>query len=501
MTTQRTLRLLCLLLCSALLAPAVMAQPVHADEYAAIGADIEQKIAAGELTGVSVALVKDGKIVWEKGYGWANREAGQRANEHTAFSIASTTKPFTTTAVMLLAAQGKLDLDRPANDYLGAEKIVDRNGDSREATVRRLATHSSGLPTFFAMYPQGGTTQQPPMSVLIRDYGHLVAPAGERYEYSNLGMGILGEIVARQSGRELGQFLHDAILQPLDMRDSFFDTDTSRRHEMATRYADDGTALPFYLTATPASGELYASAHDLARFALLHLGGKGLPESARILSDARLDELHRPATQVAPHFHYAMGWEVYDGRDAPRLLHHRGGQSGVITEFVLLPDQGVAAIVLSNRRGPPGFIAQVRDRLLKTVVADWNTVPSPPAPALQALNPAKDFQGSWRGTLLAQGKLVPVLLSLRADGTGTLSVDGQTAQPITDLGLMDGQISGDTHGRVPSADVQREGLDALALGLKLRGGRIDGEIVAWRKTSTHMVMLPFWTDLQRVAAP
>lgn len=498
MTTSRTLRLLCILLAASLFVPVALATDAdRSSPYAALQADIEKRIAAGELTGVSVALVKDGRIVWEQGFGWADQQAKRGATAHTAFSIASTTKPFTTTAMMLLAADGRLDLDRPANDYLGDHKLVGANGPSREATLRRIASHSAGLPTLFGMYPEGEPGEQPSISDLVRDYGHLIAPVGERYEYSNLGMGIVAEIVARQSHQEYGQFLRDRVLLPLGMRDSFFDTDLSRRDEMAVRYADDSTPLPFYLTATPGSGEMYASAHDLARFAMLHLGGQGLNASAKILDQAHLDQLHRPTTEVAPGFHYALGWEVYNAPGQLGILHHRGGQSGVTAEFVLVPSANAAAIVLSNRRGPPGFIAGVRDRLLKSVVPEWTTVPSPPAPRLQPLHPAQDYRGQWRGTLLAQGKPVSVQLTINADGSGTLAIGDGPAQPITDLGLLDGQLSGDSHGDIGSPDTRRDQLDQLALGLKLRGDRIDGEIVAWRKTSTSMAMWPYWTELRR----
>ncbi|TKR33301.1 beta-lactamase family protein [Luteimonas gilva] len=500
MSTARRLRLLCILFSAALFAPAALAaQAAKPDPYASIRADIEKEIAAGRLTGVSAALVKDGKIVWEQGFGWADRDARKPATAHTAFSIASTTKPFTTTALMRLAAEGKLDLDRPANDYLGAEKIVDANGPSREATLRRLATHSSGLPTFFAMYPENGRAKQPTIPELIRDYGHLVAPVGERYEYSNLGMGILAEIVARQSKQEFGEYLRDHVLKPLGMKDSFFDTDLSRRAEMAMRYADDGKPLPFYTTATPGSGEMYASAHDLARFAMLHLGGRGLDASAMILDKARLDELHRPETTVAPGgYFYGMGWQVLRQPQRAEVLYHGGGQSGVKAEFVLVPSADAAVIVLSNRRGPKGFIDGVRDRLLKTVVPSWTELPSTPNSPLQPLQPVKDYRGQWRGTMLAQGKRVPITLAIAADGTGTLSVDGGAARPIADFGLIDGLISGESHGDVDSPDTRRERLDQLSLGLKLRGDRIDGEIVAYRLTSEHMAIYPYWTELERM---
>lgn len=497
--TARNLRLLCILISAAACATsAVAADAPKPDPYASIRSDIDAEIAAGRLTGVSVALVKNGKIVWEQGFGWADQAARRPATAHTAFSIASTTKPFTTTALMTLAAADKLDFDRPANDYLGAEKIVDANGPSQQATVRRLATHSSGLPTFFAMYPEGGDAVQPGIPELVRDYGRLVAPVGERYEYSNLAMGILAEIVARQSQQEFGEYLHDRVLRPLGMNDSFFDTDLSRRKEMAVRYADDGKPLPFYLTATPGSGEVYASAHDLARFAMLHLGGEGLDATARILNKAQLDELHRPETTVAPGgFYYGMGWQALRQPGRPETLYHGGGQSGVKAEFVLVPSAGVACIVLSNRRGPKNFIESVRDRMLRTVVANWDGVPMPANPKLQPLQPVEAYAGVWRGTMIAQGKRLPVTLTVTDKSTGNLSVGEGKPQPIADFGLLDGLLSGETHGDVGSPDTIREKLDQLSLGLKFRGDRIDGEIVAYKLTSEHMAIYPYWVELRR----
>jgi CubicO group peptidase (beta-lactamase class C family) len=477
--------------------------PVHAarapadrDPYAEIASSIEAEIAAGRLTGVSVALVDDGKIVWEDGFGWADRASGRRATSHTPFSIASTSKPFTTTAMMTLVAAGTLELDRQANDYLGAHKIMDRDGPAEGATVRRLATHSSGLPTFFAMYPQGGDAAQPSVPQLLADYGHVVAPPGERYEYSNLGMAVLAHLVARQSGQEFGRYLQSHVFSPLGMHDSFFDTDLARRPEMATRYDDAGEPLPFYLTATPGSGEVYASAHDLARFAFFHLK-RPLPGQQKILSDAQLDAMHRPATAIAPHYGYGMGWQVLQRPGQPVILTHGGGQTGVMAEFVLVPSRGVACIIVSNRNGDRDFIHALRDRMLRTVYPAWPGLELPTDPPLAALDPIDAYAGEWRGTLNAQGRAVPVVLTITAQATGTLSLDGAKPKPITALGLVDGLLSGDTRGDIGSPDTRRDHIEQLSLNLKLRGGRIDGEIIAWSKTSRNMTVLPYWVNLHR----
>lgn len=461
--------------------------------YAGIATSIRDEIAAGRLTGVAVALVQHGQILWEDGFGWADRAAGRTATARTAFSIASTSKPFTTTAVMTMVAARKLALDQPANDYLAPDKIVDDQGPTSAVTVRRLATHSSGLPTFFAMYPD--RVGQPSVAALLRDYGHLVAPAGEHYEYSNLGMAVLADIVAHRSGMEFGQYLQVHVLAPLGLTDSFFDTDVSRWPEMAVRYDDSGDPLPFYVTATPGSGEVYASAHDLARFAMFHL--KDAPsDQQKILDDAQLDELHRPAIEVAPGYWYAMGWQVLQRPGDPEVLYHGGGQAGVASHFVLVPSHGVVCIILSNRRDP-AFLDALRDRMLQTVIPGWHVPLNAPGPALRPLEPLASYLGAWRGTLRAQGTDVPIALTIAADRSGTLAVGTGPATPITDLGLSDGWLSGDTRGEIGSPDTRRFHLVQLSLGLKLRGPQIDGEIVAWEKTDRNMTVLPHRAVLRR----
>jgi CubicO group peptidase (beta-lactamase class C family) len=483
-------------ICCCLIGQAGAAHAEEQSQYQQIARSIRSEIKAERLTGVSVALVQDGQIVWEDGFGWADREAQLKATSRTPFSIASTTKPITTTALMTLVESGKLALDTPANEYLGAEKIRAGNVAAQRVTLRHLATHSSGLPTFFAMFPENVATQPPSIAQIIRDYGYVIALPGEYYEYSNMGFGIIADIVARRSGQDFGSYLQSNVFAPLHMEDSFLDTQLDRRREMAPRYADDGTRLPFYLTATPGSGEVYASARDLARFASLHLKSD-VGKTGNVLSAARIDELHRPATPIASHFDYAMGWQVYSPSQGPRVLYHGGGQSGVATEFVLVPDKGVACIVLSNRRGGK-FLQGVRDAMLRTLVPGWEGIPMTPAPEVGPLAPAKDYLGTWRGRLIAQGRAIPIELRITSPTTVSLSLAGEAPQPVSEVGLVSGWLSGETHGAIGTPDTRREKLEALALNLKRRGNRIAGEIVAWRKTSTSMTMLPHWTELERV---
>jgi len=100
---------------------------------------ILQAIAKRDATGVAVAVARGGSVIWEEGFGWANREIGLKAAANTPFSLASITKPFTTTTLMILAAERRLDLDGPANKYLRKSNIQGPNGDPNEATLQRQA--------------------------------------------------------------------------------------------------------------------------------------------------------------------------------------------------------------------------------------------------------------------------------------------------------------------------------------------------------------------------
>jgi CubicO group peptidase (beta-lactamase class C family) len=125
-------------------------EPVHgAYDFAPVRERILKAVVSGQATGVTVAVAQEGRIVWEEGFGWANREAGLKATAHTPCSLASITKPFTTTTLMTLVAEGKLSLDEPANKYLQNGKIMGPNGNPEEATLRRLGAHASGLPSMF----------------------------------------------------------------------------------------------------------------------------------------------------------------------------------------------------------------------------------------------------------------------------------------------------------------------------------------------------------------
>ena len=268
---------------------------------------ILQAIARGAATGVAVAVARGGDIVWEEGFGWANREAGLKVTAHTPFTLASITKPFTATALMTLAAEGKLSLDDPANKYLANSRIEGTNGNADEATVRLLGSHASGLPVMYEGYDRDEAELALSPDALLRNYGRLAYPPGSCYEYSNIGFAALASIASNLTGTDFGTLLAQRVLTPLGLQDSFFDTRVTRLPTGASRYDASGKPIPYYTTSTPASGELYASAHDLARFAMFNMKNH-VQGQAPILDDRRIDELHKPVFVGPSGVATTFGW-------------------------------------------------------------------------------------------------------------------------------------------------------------------------------------------------
>src|SRR6185503_16305803 len=170
---------------------------------------IQEHMVEWSIPSISVAVARRGEILWEEGFGWADRENRIPATEHTMYYMASIDKSFTAMALMILQERKQLDLDRPVNDYLGGAKLTSPAWNPAEATVRRVANHTAGLTTF--------NLRKHPIDETIHRYGVIFWPPGERFDYSNLGYKVLDEVVARVSGKSFSNFMRAEIFWPLGM--------------------------------------------------------------------------------------------------------------------------------------------------------------------------------------------------------------------------------------------------------------------------------------------
>lgn len=484
---------------AALPAPRLMGEGVRSPaaarpDFESVRKFIGAAIARGEATGVAVAVASGGSIVWEEGFGSADREAGVRVTPHTPFSMASITKAFTATTLMTLVAEGRLRLDDRANKYLGASGVAGTNGDVDAVTVRMLGAHISGLPGMFEVFDRDEAKLALTASALLGEYGRLAYPPRSCYEYSNIGYAALDVIASKLTGVDLGTLMQRRVLAPLGLRDSFFDTDEARLAGGALRYDAQGRAIPYYTTSTPASGELYASAHDLARFAMFHMRGR-VAGGQKILDDGSLHVVHETIFVGPSGIGTTFGWASGQIKSGVPFLFKGGGQPGVATILYMIPSRDVACLVLTNRTNGKEFAYDVCDQLMSRYVSEWRQPEeySGYVAAPFAATPA--FLGRWEGTLRGGTASMPVRLTIDSSGVGTLQLGVQDVRGFSAMHAEGEAFVGVSTGQIDSADAIRARANALEIKLLARGGRLVGRVFATGETAR----LPYVLALERAS--
>jgi len=468
------------------------------DGFEAVRQHISRLVASEEATGIAVAVTQNGRITWEEGFGWADQAAGRKVTSRTPFCLASITKPFTTTVLTTLAAEGKLSLDEPGGRYLGKRAPRGPNGDPAGTTIRRLGAHAGGLPTIFEMFFPDHGPAAPSADALLRGYGALAFPPGEMYEYSNVGYAMLGKIAEQVSGREFGPLMTERILHPLGMQDSFFGTDKDRLPTRALCYEAAGKALPYYTTATPPSGELFVSAHDLARFALFNLPSRSRGDRA-ILDDRWLAQAHKPVFAGPEGTLTTFGWFRGRTKSGLEVLIKTGGQVGVATILYMIPSLDMACLVLTNRSDNTHVVHDVAGKILRTLTPTWDSPTTTPAPASTTFATRPEYAGRWEGRLMNDGADMHAVLDIVADGSHTLSIGDGAPEPIRDLQLQGTALIGSTTGKIDSAEAIRTAATNLEIKLIAHAGKLVGRVIA--SAEKPGTMLPYVLSLSQQQLP
>jgi CubicO group peptidase (beta-lactamase class C family) len=437
---------------------------------------IGNAVATGQVTGVAVAVTHKGSIVWEEGFGWADEAAQRAVTSRTPFCLASITKPFTTTLLAMLAADGRIGLDQAAGQYFDGLAPRGPNGDPRGATIRRLGAHAGGLSTIFEMYFPDQGMSSPTTETILQQYGGLAFPPGETYEYSNVGYAMLGGIASKVTDQEFGKLMRARVLEPLEMHDSFFGTDR-KLPSRALQYEAAGKALPYYTTATPASGELFVSAHDLARFALFNLAGiRG--QGSTLLDGRWLTELHRPVLAGPAGTATSFGWFRARTPAGLNVIYKDGGQPGVSTTMYLVPSHDVSCLVLTNRSDNHDLAIGIVNEIMASFINGWETPDATPDSQLTSFIARPEDRGRWEGQLIGGGARMQAVLEFAADNQVTLALDGDPPAPLTAIRSQAGGVVGKTTGTITAPDAVRAKANRLAIKLIPYAGKLVGRVLA-----------------------
>ena len=232
-------------------------------------------------------------------------------------------------------------------------------GNPADVTVRRVANHSWGClcTTSFSMKTSRTAYRRetkPSFAMAIR------LEPGEKYQYSNLGYGILDYVITRVSGKDYDEFMRTEVFLPLGMTYSSIGIGPGLEKQQAIRYGTDGLPIPFYDFDHPGASAVYASAHDLVTYGMFHLKSH-LPNQKAILGDESIDEM-QTTMPAEENWMYGIGWRSGKHSSGHRVVFHTGGMGGVSTLLCMLPDDKVVFVVLVNASTPLTGI--VRDEMI-----------------------------------------------------------------------------------------------------------------------------------------
>ena len=320
------------------------------------------------IAGAAVAVVKDGKLFFAKGYRYADFENKIPVDpEQTIFRIGSVTKLFTWTAVMQLVEQGKLDLDADVNTYLDF-RIPDTY--PQPITLRHLMSHTAGFEDLHVdMVTLKEEDMAPPREWLISHIPGRVRPPGEIAAYSNYGAALAGYIVARVSGESYSQYVQEHILNLLGMKSTTaqWPMPSALRARVSVGYMyDDGAFLVFprlinHVDLFPI-GIMSATVTDMARFMIAHLqngrySDADIPE-ARILEEATAQQMHSTLYTPDPRI-LGTTYGFFDFSDnGQRTIGHGGTAEPMQSLLLLLPEKNVGVFVVYNSLGADGLTRQ-----------------------------------------------------------------------------------------------------------------------------------------------
>lgn len=326
---------------------------------------IEDQMARHNFVGLSAAIVKDGRLIWSKGYGWANKEQQTPATDESIFLIASISKTITGVAAMQLVEQGKLDLDTDINDYLPFQ-LTNPHQPSAVLTCRHLMTHTSGIVDdhyntvatqnlyYYGSDPKLSLADFcraffPPTGTYYNAGTFALTEPGLAFSYSNLGVALLGYIVERAAGQPFDQFTQTTLFGPLGMSKTSWRLQQLPAGELAMPYDEAGKPIGHYTFADYPNGGLRTNVKDLAAFLIMFMVG-GTRRGQRILSQASVTEMARvqyPTVTGADRQGLIWGGAAY--RTYSNLLGHNGGEQGVNTLMYYNQDTRTGFILLLNK--------------------------------------------------------------------------------------------------------------------------------------------------------
>ncbi|OPA73017.1 hypothetical protein BVG16_30950 [Paenibacillus selenitireducens] len=410
---------------------------------------------AEDPQGTAIVVVQDGRIVFQKGYGYANVSKKTAIDPvKTVFRVGSVTKVFTAAAIMKLVELGKIDLKEDVQKYMGGLKLD--NPFHTAVTVHDLLTHTSGFQV--TVEPPESYTPDLKSNVSLKDFVEqrmppVVREPGTSYMYDNFAFNLLGYIVENVSGMSFEQYVKENIFNPLHMKNTEIAISDQSLPQLATGYDAGNKAMPPYAT-TPremADGGMLMTAEDAAHFMIAQLNG-GKVGDTQIWSKTSIEKMQQFQTGIHPAFPDATyGFENLFEANKNNGLHviGKGGDvPGFSSYMLLMPEKNIGIFLVHNKMGASTKLAWAwYTMFVDQYFPDAGGEPMALSTPVEQL---KRFEGVYTDL-----RMNFLLTKVAATGPGELTVDilGQSQK----LKQIDPLLFVDDSGRMLAFKEERDG--------------------------------------------
>lgn len=351
---------------------------------------IQNTLKTFDVPGISVGIIKDGKMVYAKGFGVSSLTTKQKMDENTLVGIASNSKGFTATALAILADEGKLNFDDKVTKFIPEFQMYDAYV-SQEVTIKDLITHRAGLGLGqgdLMFFPEGGSLT---VNDIIHNVRYLKPKNSFRstLDYNNIMFIVAGEVIHRVSGLSWAEFIEQKILKPVGMTSSFGSYSRAKAAKVSNiidaHAPVDGKVIQVphdWNETANAAGGILSNIKDMTIWAEFLMNGFTTKDGKKLVSDKQIQQLWnlQISTPVAlknsydSNFGgYGLGWFLTDVK-GHKQIYHTGGLIGTVTQFTLIPDMKLGIVVLTNQQSGAAFSTitnTVKDSYLGIADRNW----------------------------------------------------------------------------------------------------------------------------------
>ena len=478
-----------------------------AQSYDAISHMLDSLVIKKILPSVTVAISKGGKMVYAEAFGYADVEKKTLANIHTPYTLASLSKPITTTAIMHMHESGLIDIDKPVTKYI-PYAIKKASPEFNTPTIRQVMNHTAGLGTYFSLYYEDEPLAAPSFAQEWANYGTVFEAPGKVSEYSNLGYGLLSEIVTHNSAMPFAQYLSEAVIQPLGLKNTWV-IQKGKYKAMAKPYTRNLLPLPYIHNTTVGAGNIAASAYDLIQFANVHL--QNLEPS--VLRAASIQEMQkRKPAQALFHYyektHYGLGWYIRPDDGGHPVVWHEGGMMGTSTMLKLYPKDNLAIVLLTNTYNS-AVCRKVVDKIAAISIRDYTPTPLVETAEYLPVTLDTTLSGTWEGLMTVGSRRIPIQLKFERGQVFMQYLDHTLAgyhtkgQPISHtiqwaFGATNQQrLIGTGFGKLPGEHFRNELSHFLTFKLFKEAQKITGTVAYMAAGKREYYAYPYAIHLEK----